>query len=126
MKSFRSVGESSFGSSSRPLWHYLSESSRREGIDPFSDSSWREGFDDSLECPQGESEEERQKWAALKRLPTHELVKRGILIDGGELKEVDVRRLDPKERKNHLERLVRENEEDNETFLRKLRYRMNM
>lgn len=72
-----------------------------------------------------EDDEEALKWAALERLPTYDRVRRGILTSkDGELQEVDIRSLGKQDRKLLLERLVRTADEDNESFLLKLRSRM--
>ncbi|XP_044495069.1 pleiotropic drug resistance protein 1-like isoform X1 [Mangifera indica] len=71
-------------------------------------------------------DEEALKWAALERLPTYSRLKKGLLMgtaDGGSL-EVDVSKLEARERKNLVDRLVRHTEEDNEKFLLKLRNRL--
>ncbi|GLT67724.1 hypothetical protein SLA2020_400110 [Shorea laevis] len=72
-----------------------------------------------------EDDEEALKWAALERLPTFSRVKKGLLkADDGQTNEVDVLNLGYKERKNLVERLVRDTEEDNEIFLLKLKQRL--
>ncbi|XP_052206530.1 pleiotropic drug resistance protein 1-like isoform X2 [Diospyros lotus] len=72
-----------------------------------------------------EDEEDALKWAALEKLPTFTRLRKGILTEEeGQLREIDVTKLGPLERKNVLERLVRIAEEDNERFLLKLKERM--
>ena len=93
----------------------LSNSSiwRNSDRDVFSRSSREEDDEDAL------------KWAALEKLPTFTRLRKGILAEEeGQLREIDVTKLGPLERKNVLERLVRIAEEDNERFLLKLKERM--
>ncbi|CAA6660815.1 unnamed protein product [Spirodela intermedia] len=72
-----------------------------------------------------EDDEEALKWAALEKLPTYDRLRKGIMTgDGGEIQEVEIQGLGFQERKNLLEKLVRNAEEDNERFLLKLRNRM--
>lgn len=72
-----------------------------------------------------EDDEEALKWAALEKLPTYDRLRKGIMTgDRGEIQEVDIQGLGIQERKNLLEKLVRNAEEDNERFLLKLRNRM--
>lgn len=74
---------------------------------------------------EGEDDEEALKWAALERLPTYDRVRVGILkVAGGQRREVDVKRLGFRERQSLLERLVRVADEDNESFLYKLKGRI--
>jgi ABC-type multidrug transport system ATPase subunit len=70
-------------------------------------------------------DEEALKWAALEKLPTYNRLKKGLLItSNGEVNEIDITDIGTQERKKVLERLVRVTEEDNETFLLKLRERI--
>ena len=72
-----------------------------------------------------EDDEEALKWAALERLPTDLRIRRGILTEaGGQAREVDVRKLGLLERKSLIERLVKNEETDNEMFLLKLTERI--
>ncbi|GKV35637.1 hypothetical protein SLEP1_g43882 [Rubroshorea leprosula] len=72
-----------------------------------------------------EDDEEALKWAAIERLPTFSRVKKGLLkTEDGQTNEVDVLKLGYKERKNLVERLVRDTEEDNEKFLLNLKQRL--
>ncbi|XP_078438732.1 pleiotropic drug resistance protein TUR2-like [Wolffia australiana] len=71
-----------------------------------------------------EDDEEALKWAALEKLPTYDRLRKGIMTgEKGEIQEVDIQGLNIEERKNLLEKLVRNAEEDNEKFLLKLRNR---
>ncbi|KAK3411032.1 hypothetical protein EUGRSUZ_J03047 [Eucalyptus grandis] len=92
---------------------------RNRGMDEaFSGSLSRRGDED-------EDDEEALKWAALERLPTFDRLRKGILTTsrgGGD--EVDVLNLGFQEKKKLLERLVRVAEEDNESFLLKLKNRI--
>jgi hypothetical protein len=70
-------------------------------------------------------DEEALKWAALEKLPTYNRLKKGLLTkSNGEVNEIDITDIGTHERKKVLERLVRVTEEDNETFLLKLRERI--
>ncbi|KAL3726503.1 hypothetical protein ACJRO7_031405 [Eucalyptus globulus] len=69
-------------------------------------------------------DEESLRWAALQKLPTFERLRKGILTAGGGANEIDIRNLGLHERKRLIERLVRVTEEDNESFLLKLRNRI--
>ncbi|KAF1858637.1 hypothetical protein Lal_00044670 [Lupinus albus] len=98
--------ESLTGSSNSTMWR------RNHSIDVFSTS-------------EREDDEEALKWAAIERLPTFLRIRRSILkTEGGEGREVDIKKLGLTERKILLDRLVKTAEEDNEKFLLKLRERM--
>ncbi|KAJ7966134.1 Pleiotropic drug resistance ABC transporter [Quillaja saponaria] len=71
-----------------------------------------------------EDDEEALKWAALEKLPTYLRIRRGILTEEGQPREIDIEKLGLLERKNLLERLVKIAEEDNERFLLKLKDRI--
>ncbi|KAK8969959.1 Pleiotropic drug resistance protein 1 [Platanthera guangdongensis] len=89
-----------------------------------SSSLWKgdESFFKSLKV---EDDEEALKWAALERLPTLNRVRKGILnIADQEPTEINIQSLAFQERKNLLERLLRFAEEDHETFLLKLKDRI--
>ncbi|KAL2968076.1 hypothetical protein AAZX31_15G011500 [Glycine max] len=91
----------------------VSSSIRRDASDIFSPSSFEE------------DDEEALKWAALDKLPTYNRLKKGLLItSNGEVNEIDVTDMGTQRRKEVLERLVRDAEEDNEKFLLKLRERI--
>ncbi|KAI4379291.1 hypothetical protein MLD38_005609 [Melastoma candidum] len=70
-----------------------------------------------------EDNEEALKWAALEKLPTLNRLRKGIL-SSDRVNEVDVTELGPSTRRRLLERLVRVAEEDNESFLLKIRQRI--
>ncbi|TVU51456.1 hypothetical protein EJB05_02887, partial [Eragrostis curvula] len=91
----------------------------------------------------GEDDEEALRWAALEKLPTFARLQHAVLPpppdddaagdgadDGAQprgataARVVDVRGLGPHERRALVERLVRDAEEDNERFLRKLKERI--
>ncbi|KAL6633629.1 hypothetical protein ACP70R_026300 [Stipagrostis hirtigluma subsp. patula] len=73
----------------------------------------------------GPDEEAALRWAAIERLPTHSRMRKGILTgDAGHVQEVDVQRLGRQERKNLIDRLVHNVEEDNERLLLRIRERM--
>ena len=80
-----------------------------------------------------DDDEEALRWAALEKLPTYDRLRTSIFktpAEGGEErkrylhKEVDVRKLEPNERQEFIERVFRVAEEDNERFLKKLRNRI--
>ncbi|XVF49256.1 hypothetical protein PTKIN_Ptkin03bG0253800 [Pterospermum kingtungense] len=72
---------------------------------------------------EGEDDEEALKWAALERLPTYERARKGILHGIlGDLKEIDLRNLGYQERKELLNRFVKD--ADNAEFLKKLKERI--
>ncbi|PQQ17541.1 pleiotropic drug resistance protein 1 [Prunus yedoensis var. nudiflora] len=75
--------------------------------------------------PQVEDDEEALKWAALQRLPTFRRLKKGLLTTPeGHANEVDVKRLGLQERKGLVERLVGVAEEGQESFLLRLKSRI--
>ena len=75
--------------------------------------------------PQVEDDEEALKWAALQRLPTYRRLKKGLLTTPeGHANEVDVKRLGLLERKGLVERLVGVAEEGQESFLLRLKSRI--
>ena len=103
----------SIHSGSSTVWRSNSNVWRNSASDVFSRSS-RE-----------EDDEEALKWAALERLPTYSRLRKGLLTTSrGEASEIDVSHLGLQEKKRLLERLVKVAEEDNESFLRKLRQRI--
>ncbi|CAK9171344.1 unnamed protein product, partial [Ilex paraguariensis] len=84
-------------------------------------------LDSFSRCYREEDAEEALKWAALERLPTYLRIRRGILAgeEGqGQPREIDIKSLGLIDRKNLLERLVKNPEEDNEKFLLKLKERI--
>ncbi|KAL9250442.1 Pleiotropic drug resistance protein 1-like protein [Drosera capensis] len=103
------VTSSRLGNSSR--WRDMSDR------DIFSSTSRRDVND--------EEEEEALKWAALEKLPTYTRARKGILMEAdGKAREIDVDKLGMKEKRELLERLVKIAEDDHETFLLKLRDRI--
>lgn len=68
---------------------------------------------------------EAPKWTELQRLPTFNRLKKGFLVtcSSGEAREVDVRNLAFLERKELVDRLVGEDEDDHSEFLFKLKNR---
>ncbi|KAM2893130.1 hypothetical protein FF1_008519 [Malus domestica] len=77
---------------------------------------------------QDEDEEEELRWAAIERLPTYDRLKRGMLrkvLDNGRVvtDEVDVTKLGMQDRKQLMESILKVVEDDNESFLRRLRDR---
>lgn len=71
-----------------------------------------------------QADEEALKWAALERLPTYERARKGILHGvTGDLKETDLQKLGFEERKELLNRLIGD-VDNNEEFLNKLKSRI--
>ncbi|KAM2466591.1 hypothetical protein COP2_008774 [Malus domestica] len=75
-----------------------------------------------------QDEEDDQRWAAIQRLPTYDRLKRGMLtqvLDNGRVvtDEVDVTKLGMQDRKQLMESILKVVEDDNESFLRRLRER---
>ncbi|KAK8988611.1 hypothetical protein V6N11_029994 [Hibiscus sabdariffa] len=93
-------------------------------------SRWRDtGFNVfSTSFPQesgGDDDEEALKWAAIERLPRFARVRKALLTTSdGETCEVDVPKLGHQERKNLMDRLIKNTENDNEGFLLKVRQRV--
>ena len=85
----------------------------RATSDVFSNASTRE-----------EDDEESLKWAALEKLPTYNRMKKGLFLDGGVGKEINIDNLGITEKHQLIQRLVRVAEEDNERFLLKLKQRI--
>ncbi|XP_028778960.1 ABC transporter G family member 29-like isoform X2 [Neltuma alba] len=77
-----------------------------------------------------DEDEEALRWAAIEKLPTYDRLRTSILqnfVEQGEprgSKEVDVRKLNMKERQEIIDRIFKVAEEDNEKFLRKFRARI--
>ncbi|MCL7037884.1 hypothetical protein MKW94_014202 [Papaver nudicaule] len=90
-----------------------------------SSSIWRNNSGEVFSrSSRDEDDEEALKWAALEKLPTYNRIRKGILTDGAETKEIDIQNLGFQEKKQLIERLLRVAEEDNEKFLLKLKNRI--
>lgn len=77
-------------------------------------SSFREDGDD----------EEALRWAAIERLPTYNRVRKGIFTSiGGDVKQVDVNKLEVDELKVVLDRLLNSADEDWKLFFDRMRSR---
>ncbi|GAV84106.1 ABC_tran domain-containing protein/ABC2_membrane domain-containing protein/PDR_assoc domain-containing protein, partial [Cephalotus follicularis] len=73
----------------------------------------------------GEDDEEALKWAALEKLPTFDRLRKGILTNShGGVDEIDVHNLGLQEKKNLLQKLLKNAQVDNEEFLLKLKNRI--
>lgn len=71
-----------------------------------------------------QDDEEALKWAALERLPTYERARKGFLLGvTGDFKETDLQKLGFQDRKELLDRLIGD-VDNNEEFLNKLKSRM--
>ena len=73
-------------------------------------------------------EEEEETWVAIQRLPTYDRLRRAMLkkaLDNGSFVhgEVDVTKLEPREKQHLVESLLKLVEEDNGKFLRRIRER---
>lgn len=106
------IARNSLRANSSSIW-------RNNGTDIFSRSSTRDDYDD----------EEALKWAALQKLTTYNRLKKGLLVKsngagGNGIDEVDIQNLGVQEKKELLERLMRDSEGGNEKFLLKLRKRL--
>ncbi|TKY53483.1 Pleiotropic drug resistance protein 2 [Spatholobus suberectus] len=113
-----SDGRRSFSSPSRTSWASAS----------FHDAVSGES-DVFLRCGREIDEEEELKWAALGRLPTYDRMRKGILkqvLDNGRVnyEEVDITKLGVQEKKHLLESILKTAEEDNESFLHRMRERI--
>ncbi|GLT66274.1 hypothetical protein SLA2020_386460 [Shorea laevis] len=80
-----------------------------------------------------EEDEEALKWAAIEKLPTYDRLRTSIIqsfveheVHGNTvvLKEVDVTKLDVKDRQKFIDQLFKVAEEDNEKFLQKFKNRL--
>ncbi|KAI3868276.1 hypothetical protein MKX03_000187, partial [Papaver bracteatum] len=91
-----------------------------------SSSAWRNNSAQEIfsRSTRDENDEEALKWAALEKLPTYTRIRKGILTDGDETKEIDIHNLGFQEKKQLIERLLRVAEEDNAKFLTKLKNRI--
>ncbi|GMI91873.1 pleiotropic drug resistance 12, ATP-binding cassette G40, PLEIOTROPIC DRUG RESISTANCE 12 [Hibiscus trionum] len=90
---------------------------RDTGFNVFSTSFRQEGG--------GDDDEEALKRAAIERLPRFGRVRKALLTTAdGETCEVDVPKLGEEERKNLMDRLIKHAENDNESFLLKVRQRI--
>ncbi|KAL8091918.1 pleiotropic drug resistance protein 1-like [Apium graveolens] len=106
------IARNSLRANSSSIW-------RNNGADIFSRSSTRDDYDD----------EEALKWAALQKLATYNRLKKGLLVKSDSagvngIDEVDIQNLGVQEKKELLERLMRDSEGGNEKFLLKLRKRL--
>ncbi|XP_021275798.1 ABC transporter G family member 38 [Herrania umbratica] len=71
-----------------------------------------------------EDDEEALKWASLERLPTYERARKGVLHGIlGDFKEIDLRDLGFQERKDLLDKFMK-NADKNEEYLKKLKARI--
>ncbi|KAK7392996.1 hypothetical protein VNO78_21446 [Psophocarpus tetragonolobus] len=117
VKRSMSEGRKSF-SSSRTSW---ASASFHEAVSGESDVFQR--------CGREIDEEEELKWAALGRLPTYDRMRKGILkqvLENGSVnyEEIDITKLGVQEKKHLLESILRTVEEDNESFLHRMRERI--
>ncbi|KAK8678823.1 hypothetical protein V6N13_144304 [Hibiscus sabdariffa] len=107
--------------------HSLRGSLRAGSLRASGSSIWRNSAVDVFSSSsRDEDDEEALKWAAIEKLPTVARLRKGILTGSqGGAQEIDVYNLGWQERRTLLERLVRVAEEDNESFLLKLKNRLN-
>ncbi|KAH1107226.1 hypothetical protein J1N35_010994 [Gossypium stocksii] len=91
-----------------------------------SSSRWRDSggynvFSKSQREQENEDEEDL-KWAAIERLPS---VRKGLVTTSdGKTANVDITKLGPEQRKHLMDRLIKHTEKDNESFLLKVRERL--
>ncbi|TQE12215.1 hypothetical protein C1H46_002140 [Malus baccata] len=84
----------------------------------------------SRRSSQADEDEEALTWAAIEKLPTYDRLRTSIIKSLGETehqgvhKQVDVLQLDMDDRQNFIQRVFKVAEEDNETFLKKFRSRL--
>ncbi|CAL0299773.1 unnamed protein product [Lupinus luteus] len=76
-----------------------------------------------------EDDEEELKWAAIERLPTFERLRKSLVkqvVESGRLcyEEVDISKLGVVEKKNIIDAIIKNVEEDNEKFLSRMRERI--
>ncbi|KAG0456490.1 hypothetical protein HPP92_024278 [Vanilla planifolia] len=88
-----------------------------------SSSFWR-GDDSLFGSANADDDEEALKWAALERLPTFNRIRKGILNIDQAPTEINIQSMGFQDRKNLLERLMRVAEEDHESFLIRLKNRI--
>ncbi|RDX92405.1 Pleiotropic drug resistance protein 2, partial [Mucuna pruriens] len=110
-----SEGRRSFSSPRRTSWAF------HEAVSGESDVFER--------CGREIDEEEELKWEALGRLPTYDRMRKGILrqvLDNGRVnyEEVEITKLGVQEKKHLLETILKTVEEDNESFLHRMRDRI--
>ncbi|XP_010415237.1 PREDICTED: ABC transporter G family member 39-like isoform X1 [Camelina sativa] len=109
----------------------LASTSRRSSVG--ASKSFRDVFVSQGDEVFGKSERREEddvelRWAAIERLPTFDRLRKGMLpqttVNGEiELEDVDLMRLQPKEKKQLMEMILSVVEEDNEKFLRGMRER---
>ncbi|KAM6602199.1 hypothetical protein CsatA_021808 [Cannabis sativa] len=110
------AGNSLRSSKGSSVWRGNNNNNNNNNKDEFFSKSRRE---DDID------DEEALTWAALEKLPTYDRLRKGILTTSkGKPTEVDVINLGSKERKDLLRRLVNVADEDNESFLLKLKQRI--
>jgi ABC-type multidrug transport system ATPase subunit len=107
----------------------LSLSVRANSLRSTSSSIWRDtgvGVFSASHREDERDDEEALRWAAIERLPTVDRIRKGILAAAfpGEVNEIDIIKLGFQDRKDLVERLVRDTEVDNEKFLLRLRRRL--
>ncbi|XP_050231244.1 ABC transporter G family member 39-like [Mercurialis annua] len=106
-----------------------SSGSRRSSFTSPSRRSWTDGHDVFRRSERREDDEEELRWAAIERLPTYERLRKGMLrqvVDNGgviQISEFDVRKLGMQDKKQLMESILRDAEDDNEKFLLRLRER---
>lgn len=102
---------------------YKDESLHQIGSSIWSNTTLEDVF---ARSSRDEDDEAALTWAALEKLPTYNRIRKGFLsgVDGGELKEVNIKDLGYQERKSLLERLIKVAEEDLEKFLLKVKNRI--
>ncbi|KAH1191528.1 Pleiotropic drug resistance protein 2 [Glycine max] len=109
--------------------------SRRSWVSASVSEMWGAGhggdvFERSTRVDDGDNDEEELMWAAIERLPTFERLRKSIvkraLEESGRFnyEEVDISNLGFQDKKKLLHAILRKVEVDNETFLRRIRERI--
>uniref|UniRef100_A0A0D9XCM5 ABC transporter domain-containing protein n=1 Tax=Leersia perrieri TaxID=77586 RepID=A0A0D9XCM5_9ORYZ len=108
----RALSHSGIGMDDAGEIHAFGGSLRREGSSTWSSSRagdvyFSRGSSSAAAARDVEDDEEALRWAALEKLPTYDRARTAVLaMPEGELREVNVQRLDPAERHALLQRLA--------------------
>ncbi|XP_059646739.1 pleiotropic drug resistance protein 2-like [Cornus florida] len=90
--------------------------------------AWQQQPDVFSRSGSREDDEQELRWAAIERLPTYDRLRKGVLsrvLDDGNVvhNEVDLKKLEDKDKQHLMQNILKVVEKDNEQFLRKLRER---
>ncbi|KAL8521834.1 hypothetical protein ACS0TY_012121 [Phlomoides rotata] len=90
-----------------------------------SSNLWRNtGLEIFSQSARDEDDEEALKWAALEKLPTYDRLRKGLLHGSKGANEIDIGSLGYEDKRDLVERLVTNVDDDNEKFLLKHRKRI--